>query len=738
MNFYKKINILFVVCVVGCYFLINQTRAETNQESADQVPGELLIKSKSSDHVFNFKFSPESDLQEIIENYRANPEIEYVEPNYLFTAQLEPLDTYYTQQTYLTYTQNNKAWNYTQGSPKVVIAIVDTGVDLEHPDLRQNIWKNEDEIAGNGVDDDNNGFIDDINGWDFLENKADANPKFSSGYTKVGMNHGTVVAGVAAGRGGNNEGIAGVSWYSKIMSLRCLDGAGIGDTLSVSKAIDYARLNGAHIINLSFVGEGKSQTLTQAIERAYEAGVLVVAAAGNEVMNGVDFDKVPMYPVCQDIDSKSNTVIGVGSLDDNDRKSSFSNFGVHCLDINAPGVKVFSTQYYNKSLGDEFNKYYGSGWTGTSVSAPQVSGLAALIKSVKPEISLSELQKIILDNSDNIDHVNREWLGKMGRGRINAYKAIAAAQSYTYSEPVTERTLLITGAGIGGGPQLSVYENKKLISRFFAFDKNLRNGVSVASGSLDGDGKSQIIVGSGPGSQPEVRIFNLLGQQRVKFLAYRANFNGGINVTAGDINNDGRDEIITAPYSKGGPHVKIFSSTGELVGQFFAHDENYRGSLSLTTADINDDGRQEIIVGLGANTLPLVKAYDYRGSLVHQFFAFDLNYRSGLSVSSGDVDNDRNEEIIVSPLSGYRPLIKVFSKIGAVKSEFLAYPESIKVGIRTSVGDFNHDGLMEIITGQGAGGGSLVRIFNFSGQIKDELYIYDKKLRLGINPAIIN
>lgn len=735
----KKIIIIIPFFLIG-FFIMNgllpsSAVAETN---VSYKASEVLVKFKGSSEVYSFKFAGDVAIAELIKEYQENPQVEYAEPNYLYQAQLEPLDTYFTQQTYLTYTQTNKAWNYTQGSPKVIIAVVDTGVDVYHPDLRQNIWKNEDEIANNGLDDDHNGFIDDLNGWDFLENLADPSPKFSSGYTKVGMNHGTVVAGVAAARGGNNEGIAGVSWYSKIMSLRCLDGAGIGDTLTVAKAIDYARENGAQIINLSFVGEGLSQTLTAAIERAYNAGILVVAAAGNEVMNGVNFDQTPMYPVCQDQGSKYNTVLGVGSLNDNDRKSSFSNFGTHCLDINAPGIKIFSTMYYNAALGEEFNKYYGGGWTGTSVAAPQVSGLAALIMSLKPAISLAELQKIILNNADNIDLSNKELPGKLGSGRINGYKAIAAAQGLPDETKTVSVTRLIVGAGLGGGPQVRLFENKKLISQFFAFDKNLRSGAKVTSGDLDGDGGSEVITASGPGSAPEIRVYDLLGNLKLKFLAYPASFKGGVNVTVGDINNDGREEIIVAPASRGGPHVRIFNGSGSLVGQFFAYDDKYRGGLSLATADLDQDKQKEIIVGLGAKALPLVKIYDSRGSLKNQFFAFDLDYQAGLVIAAGDVDNDRFDEIIVGALNNYRPLIKIFSQIGALKSEFLAYEVGFMQGVNLAVGDVDNDGYQEIIAGTGQGGQPLIKMFTFSGQVKDELYGFDKKLRIGVNVGVIN
>src|SRR5690606_30958863 len=166
------------------------------------------------------------------------------------------------------------------------------------------------EIAGNGIDDDRNGYIDDIHGWDFVSNDNDPRPDVSGSYDVLGANHGTVDAGVAAARGGNGKGIAGVAWQATIMPLRALNSDGSGSPEDVVRAIEYAMHNGAKIINLSFAGPSYRPELAIAVRRAYDAGVFVVAAAGNAPQGGepVDLDKTPLYPICLDRESDENFI----------------------------------------------------------------------------------------------------------------------------------------------------------------------------------------------------------------------------------------------------------------------------------------------------------------------------------------------------------------------------------------------------------------------------------------------
>jgi len=723
---------LFIfIFLFSCIFAGRNSASATETASPHRL-GELLVKLKSSDKIYRFKFNSEEKLQELINYYNSQPEVEYVEPNYLYKATLEPLDTYYTQQIYLSQIQAHRAWNITTGFNNVTIAIIDSGVDIDHPDLKGNIWTNPKEIPNNGIDDDENGYTDDVHGWDFVENVADPKPKLNNGYSEVGINHGTVLAGIAAAQGGNNEGIAGIIWRAKIMPLRVLDGYGTGDTFTVAQAIDYARDKGADIINLSFVGYGRSLTLENAIKRAYEAGILIVAAAGNEVKDGIDLDEVPEYPVCHDGPNGENWVLGVASVDKNDRKASFSNYGKNCIDLTAPGVRLFSTVYHNDN-NDEFKKYYQSGWTGTSVSAPQVAGAAALIKSLKPSLSLKQIKNILLQNADNIDYKNKNYKDLLGEGRINVYAALSKALGEKPVKPIFVHKI-ITSPAKNGGPHIRIFKKTQVENQFFAFDERFRSGLSAISGDLDNDGKNEVIIGLGKGTYPWVKIFSLEGNLKEKIVAYHENFRGGVEVTIGDMDNDSKLEIITGAGEGGGPHVRIFSQAGILKGQFFAFDKNERTGIEIASGDVNNDGRDEIIVARKSGP-PEVRVFNFNGKLLSSFIAYHPNFKGGVHLAVGDLDNDGKDEIVTGAGFGGGPHIRVFDMKGNLKSQFFSYAKNFRGGSYVAVSDVNGDGNLEIITGAGPTGGPHVRVFNMKGGLKFQFFAYDKRFRGGVRVA---
>ena len=280
----------------------------------------------------------------------------------LALAAAVPNDPFYGEEQRADFEQINlpAAWELTTGSNDVVIAVIDAGTDIDHPDIIGNLWFNRGEKPLNGIDDDSNGFVDDLSGWDFLEDVSDPHPKFNNGYRSGEATHGTPVAGIAAATTNNGQGLAGVCWSCKIMALRALDANGEGDTAHIAKAIDYAVANGADIINMSFVGALTDTALSEAVSRAYEAGVILVAAVGNDAEAGPfivgDLDFRPLYPVC--LDGGGNQVLGVGSVDTDNTKSSFSNYGFSCIDINTPGNGIAGPQLYDPALGGDFeNKY---------------------------------------------------------------------------------------------------------------------------------------------------------------------------------------------------------------------------------------------------------------------------------------------------------------------------------------------------------------------------------------------
>ncbi|MEG3586491.1 MAG: S8 family serine peptidase [Actinomycetota bacterium] len=273
------------------------------------------------------------------------------------------------------------AWQISSSADEVVVAVIDSGVDVSHPDLSDVIWINQNEIPENGIDDDGNGYIDDMNGWDFTTN--DNLPDDGNG-------HGTHVAGTIAAIRNNSIGVAGVSSNVKIMALRFLDDSGNGYTNNAIAALNYAVANGAPISNNSWGGGGYSTGLYNAIEAANQAGHTFVAAAGN---SGQNIDSSPSYPAAY-----SNTnIISVAAIRSSGDLASFSNYGSNNVDIAAPGVSILSTVSYQYCGQVNGADCYAS-FNGTSMASPHVAGVAALILGMRPNSSPQEISDILRDS----------------------------------------------------------------------------------------------------------------------------------------------------------------------------------------------------------------------------------------------------------------------------------------------------------------------------------------------------
>lgn len=320
------------------------------------------------------------------------------------------------------------AWDYTTGASSVVVAVIDVGVDILHDDLKENIWKNEKEIPGNGLDDDGNGYVDDVNGWNFVENNNDVGISvISATDDSDAVSHGTILAGLIGAVGNNNFLGAGLNWHIKIMPLRAIDSGGGGSLGGVAKAINYAVNNGADIISISFVGDSKSFSLQESLFTARKKGVLVVAAAGNNRNDGTGDEnlyKNKQYPICSDFEDSENWILGVTSVDKNDKLSNFANYGA-CLDISAPGEHIYSTQKYAPQYG--YSKNFDGPWFGSSFSAPLVAGAAALVKSARPDWGAQEIILDLLASADDIDRLNPGYAGQIGYGRLNVGRAVVRA-----------------------------------------------------------------------------------------------------------------------------------------------------------------------------------------------------------------------------------------------------------------------------------------------------------------------
>ena len=650
-------------------------------------------------------------------------------------ASITPNDLFFSNQWYLSKIKADSAWDKISESPDTVIAVIDSGVQINHPDLRDNIWKNEAEVSGDGLDNDKNGFIDDLNGWDFSANVPDPSPKFNDGWTEAGVSHGTMVAGIIAARGNNGKGVAGVTWRAKIMALKALNDKGEGRVSDVIRAIDYAVNNGADIINLSFVSFNYSAGLQEAITRAHNAGIMIVAAAGNEQAagEGYNIDKTKIYPACYDGNLVGeNMVIGVAATDALDQKTKFSSYGFSCVDLAAPGISFFNTVTGDSRAGAA--KYYDGYWSGTSMAAPLVTATLALIQQANPELSRRETVNILFASTDNISSLNPDYLGQLGNGRLNVNRAVEMAKEKLYNHL---------------GRLLVIPDSKKNKTKVVAATGDLaynlpeeiiKAGSSFVTGDINGNGVDEIVVGAPIGDEPKIKILSSQGKLLGEFLAADKKFRGGLNVALIDLDNSGAKKIIVAPASGTNPQIKIFDYQGNLKSQFLAAPKNWRGGFNVSAGDIDGKGLPEIIIGFGAGSEPQVRIFNTEGKLISAFLAYEKKFRGGVNVAVANLDgrsNHNKAEIIVTPGAGRDPQVKIYNNRAQLKNQFLAYGKSWQGGVNLSAGDINSDGISEIILSAYSGATPHVRVFNISGIILESFYAYDQSFNGGVNAGII-
>ena len=339
-------------------------------------------------------------LEEVLEAYRSNPDVEYAELNYIVSVNSTPNDPLYPVQWSANKMNAPEAWDIYTGSSQTIVAVVDTGADYNHRDLRDNIWVNEAELNGTeGVDDDKNGYVDDIYGYNFIYNSSD--PIDDHG-------HGTMCSGIISAKGDNGLDITGVCWNTKIMALKILGSLGEGSISDAVLAIYYAVANGADVISNSWGAADESKSLKDAVDYAYSQGVIIVASAGND-----DYSESPRYPAGYE------NVISVAATDSNDNKWSFSNYG-DWVDIAAPGVDVLSLRAAGTSVGTSYDQYTAIS-SGTSIACPHIAGACALLLSANPLMTYDEVYDTLMRTADPIAPGIC-----LSDGRVNLSKAMHA------------------------------------------------------------------------------------------------------------------------------------------------------------------------------------------------------------------------------------------------------------------------------------------------------------------------
>jgi len=419
-----------------------------------------------------------SDLASALKALLKDDAVKYAEPNYILFAAYVPNDPFFASSS--TWGQSYKdlwglhrvgaqaAWDASKGDG-VVVAVIDSGCDLSHPDIADNLWTNSGEIAGNGQDDDNNGYVDDVHGWDFVN--QDADPSDDKG-------HGTHCAGTIAAVGDNSEGVVGLAFKAKIMVLKGLSASGGGTVGDLSEALYYAADNGARVVNCSWGGPGDSQTLHDAVIYAHDKGCVVVAAAGN------DNDNADGY-----IPAKWSQTITVAATDPYDNRATFSNWGT-CIDVAAPGVDILSLRASGTGYGLDvpgYGNYCRA--QGTSMAAPHVSALAALILAAHPNYTPEQVRNVIRSSAYDLGDAGFDVY--FGYGRIDAAAALGVSDSGVaeITQPASNETVggMVEVRGTATADNLSGWSLDVGEGAAPSSWQNIAQGVNSVQGGLLGE-----------------------------------------------------------------------------------------------------------------------------------------------------------------------------------------------------------------------------------------------------------
>ena len=346
-------------------------------------------------------------VEKAVEILSHRPSVEYAEPDYIVQATVDPPpnDPLYLDNSLwgMANIRAPAAWESTTGTGSFVVADIDTGLDYEHPDIADNVWTNPGEIADNGIDEDGNGYVDDVRGWDFAY--GDNNPSDVHG-------HGTHTAGTIGAKGNNGTGVVGVNWNVKIMPLKFLDDSGSGSMSGAISALDYAVSTGVKVSNNSW-GWGcggyycYSSSMFSAIKNAGLAGHLFIAAAGNDGTDN-DSSRFYFYPASYNLDN----IISVAAIDSAEQKASWSNYGATSVDLGAPGVNIYSTK-----PGGSYQDM-----SGTSMATPHVAGVAALLWGLKSDWTYRQVRSRILSTARPIPALSGKTVTG---GTLDAGKALA-------------------------------------------------------------------------------------------------------------------------------------------------------------------------------------------------------------------------------------------------------------------------------------------------------------------------
>ncbi len=753
MNYYshRVLHGMLVSFFVFGFFFPHFVQAATETEYVDN---ELVIRFAENENFSTYRVTSEGDIENILSDLQENPRVDVVERNVVRRVTALPDDPRYTLQLH----HNNDdgvdissqdAWDIQTGSSDVVVAVIDTGVDIDHADLADNIWINTGEIAGNSIDDDGNGYVDDVNGYDFVNSDGDPTPTPNgidedgvSG-ADSGVTHGTHVAGILGAVGNNAKGVTGVAWDVSIMAIQVLDDEGSGSDADIAEGIIYAVDNGADIINMSLGGFGSTTILEEAVAYAIANEVLVVTAVGN---NGVSVNTNPFYPACY------NEVVGVASIDDEGVESSFSNYGDTCTDIAAPGESIYSTLYTDDSA-NGFTVDYGY-LSGTSMATPVVAGVLVLLKSERSDITMSQMIDVL-----STTKINTSLEDAYGGGSVDAALALAGldvldappaptlkayssskkSRSYkngarkadekiyfTWNEPSDEDGIegyyVYFGKDKNANPETSgtfqtarYYTSKKMSGNSVSYYLRVKAKDTVGDVTITA-ANYEYIIDTVVTKPKKVKLSLTSDGIRVEWNKVKGESVTKYAIRRKNITANGDYKTIK----------KVTHPTEEYIDKSVQRDKQYeyrvRAIDDLNNKKASDKKkkkfhpRERLVIGAGPGGSPQVRVYNMKKKVYEEtWYAYDTSFRNGIELAVGELDGDKKDEIVTGLGEGGEPRVRVFEGKGTLKSDFNAYDFEFRGGVRVTTGDFDNDGRDEIATVPGPGGTPHVRVFEMNG-----------------------
>jgi subtilisin family serine protease len=593
----------------------------------------------------------------------------------------------YTKQWGYTDVNIYDAWNSATGSRDVVVAVIDNGFDTFHSDLKKNAWKNAGEIPNNKIDDDKNGYVDDVWGWNFLDNNNNPRPDVKNLSDRDRENqtfhHATIVAGIIGAVGNNNHLGVGINWEVSLMNLKVLGNNGNGGIPPLAEAIYYAVDNGADVLNISLVGSA-SEGLDTAIKYAFDKNVAIFAAAGN---NNFYLNKSEMYPVCADASQDEEWILGVSAIDETHHLARFSNSGSNCIDITAPGVSVSSTLRFSPTNG--LKERYSGGWNGTSFATPFVSGAAALIKSIRPEWTPTQIYHAIMSTAHHTPGQNEtNYANYYGSGLIQIDKAVEFALGSAPSSHAIENLALLD---VGNGNLLNFNINDK--KENYNLVSNISDFGNIVAYKKEGETNYVSVVKSSQ-KQSSVIFYNNDWSVEKKWYV---DSSGELDIKIGDVDITPGLEIILAPKYEDDRVFVVYDLDGNMLGEHSFSGIHHGVSLGLVDSS---GGAQDIIAiarfGDNENITLFKFDIDYKNKIekeIHVPYLHNIG-----SVSAGDIDGDGVQEYVVGAGEGDVPFVIMFKQNGRKIKNFFAYGFEHTKGLDIVVGDYNGDGQDDIVT----------------------------------------